>query len=180
MGFKDLLKRQVGQLLETDTGRHTSLADDIRNELDRGVADAIDPGRELRESQERAADLERTRTQPGFGQFVQIDGLPGQWEAVELLHFDDTAASFTLVDRLSGETAALHAVDDGTVLLDSPGDQHGANVVGAFWRTPTQTGIRLAGVELTADGVRRVRVTCDLRANTPVDEPEYTPPDYGG
>jgi len=178
--FKDIFKRQVEDLFNTkSTQRNPSLGDDVRNEFDRVLGDAIDPGREEREAARRAADLERTRTQTGLGQMVRIDGLAGDWEAVEMFHFDETSVSFTLVDRQSGETAQLSAVDDGTVILDSPADQHGGTAPGAFWRTETATGIRLDGVELTADQTRRVRVTCDLRGDFPPDEP-YEEQDYSG
>lgn len=179
MPLRDILKRQVENLLSTERNRrHVSLERDVRDEFDRVLTNAIDPGREEREAARQAASIERTRTQPGLGQFVQIEGIPGEWEAVELFHFDDTSAAFTLVDRRTGETAQLSAVDDGTVILDSPGDQHGATIPGAFWQTETQTGIRLAGAELTADQTRRVRITCDLRADLPRDEPEYPETDY--
>jgi hypothetical protein len=177
--LRDIFKRQVENLLSTDRNRgHVSLERDLHNEFDRVLTNAIDPGREQREAAQRAAGIERTRTQAGLGQFVTIDGIPGEWEAVEMFHFDDTSNAFTLVDRRTGETAQLSAVDDGTVILDSPGDQHGATILGAFWRTETETGIRLAGAVLTADQTRRIRVTCDLRAELPRDEPEYTEPDY--
>lgn len=170
MSFKDLLKRQVDNLLSTDRNRpHVSLEQDLRNEFDRVVGDAIDPRREERETAREAASRERTRTQQGFGQFVTIDGIPGEWEAVELMYYDETSASFTLVDRRTGETAQLSGVDDGTVILDSPGDQHGANIPGAFWRSATSTGIRLTSARLTADD-RAIVVTCDLSAQLPEEE----------
>lgn len=175
--FRDILKRQVDNLF-SGASQQQSLENDVRNEFDRAVTDAIDPGREQREAARRAADQEQIRTQAGLGQMVQIDGIPGQWEAVELLHFDETSVSFTLVDRLSGDTAQLSAVDDGQVLLDSPSDQHGGNFPGSFWRTGTQTGIRLTGAVLGADQVRRVTVTCDLSGDVPADEPEYAEPNY--
>ncbi|HSH21739.1 MAG TPA: hypothetical protein VK992_03865 [Candidatus Caenarcaniphilales bacterium] len=172
--FKDIFKRQVEDLLSTDRNRrHVSLERDLRDEFDRVLGNAIDPGREQREAARRAADVERTRTQQGLGQFVQIDGIPGEWEAVEMFHFDETSNAFTLVDRRTGETAQLSTVDDGTVILDSPGDQHGGNFPGAFWRTEAATGVRLDGAELTADQTRRVRVTCDLHGEVPPEEPEY-------
>jgi hypothetical protein len=181
MPFKDIFKRQVDNLLSTDRNRpNVSLERDVRNEFDRLLGDAIDPGREERETARRAADLERTRTQTGLGQFVQIEGIPGEWESVELFHFDETSAAFTLVDRRTGDTASLSAVDDGTVILDSPGDQHGTNIPGAFWRSDTQTGIRLDRAELTSDGTRRIWITCDLSAELPVEEPEYEEPEYSG
>jgi hypothetical protein len=85
------------------------------------------------------------------------------------MYFDETSASFTLVDRSSGDTAQLHAVDDGTVILDSPSDQHGSSIPGAFWRTATSTGIRLSSAVLTADD-RRIVVSCELSAELPADE----------
>lgn len=181
MPLRDIFKRQVDNLLSTDRNRRNpSLGQELHNEFDRALGDAIDPGREQREAAQRAADIERTRTQQGLGQFVRIEGIPGEWEAVELFHFDEASAAFTLVDRNTGETAQLSAVDDGTVLLDSPGDQHGGSFPGAFWRTETQTGIRLDGAELTAD-TRRIRVTGDIRADFPPEEPEYSDEsDYSG
>jgi hypothetical protein len=171
VSLRDLFKRQVDNLLSTERDRpHVSLEDDLRQQFDQALGDAIDPGRELREAEREAASRERIRTQAGFGQFVQIDGIAGQWEAVELMYFDETSASFTLVDRLSGDTAQLSAVDDGTVILDSPGDQHGSTIPGAFWRTATSTGIRLSAAVLTADD-RRIAVTCDLSADLPADGP---------
>ncbi len=173
MSFKDIFKRQVDNLLSTDRNRrHVSLERDLRDKLDDTIGDAIDPGRDEREAARRAADLEQTRTQQGLGQLVQIAGIPGQWEAVELFHYDDTSAAFTLVDRSTGNTAQLAAVDDGTVVLDSPADQHGATIPGAFWRAGSRSGIRLQGATLTADGTRSVTVTCDLSAEAPLD-PEY-------
>ena len=172
MSFKDILKRQVDNMLSTDRNRpHVSLEQDLREGFDQALGDAIDPGRDQREAEREAASRERIRTQQGFGQFVQIDGIPGQWEAVELMYFDETSASFTLVDRGSGETAQLSAVDDGTVILDSPGDQHGATIPGAFWRTGASTGIRLDSAVLTADD-RRIVVSCELSAALPSEEPE--------
>jgi hypothetical protein len=168
--FKDLLKRQVDNLLSTERNRpHVSLERDLRNEVDQALTDAIDPGREQREAAREAANMERTRTQEGLGQFVRIDGIAGEWEAVEMFYNDETSASFTLVDRLTGNTAQLSAVDDGTVILDSPGDQHGANIPGAFWRSTTDTGIRLDGAVLTADD-RRIVVTGELSAALPPEE----------
>ena len=82
VSFKDLLKRQVDNLLSTDRNRpHVSLEQDLQNQFDRTLGDAIDPGRHEREAAREAASRERTRTQPGFGQFVQINGMAGQWEA---------------------------------------------------------------------------------------------------
>jgi hypothetical protein len=171
VAFKDILKRQLDNLLSTDSNRpRVSLDEDLRQEFDLALGDAIDPGREQREADHEAASRERIRTQHGFGQFVQIDGISGQWEAVELMYFDETSASFTLVDRSSGDTAQLSAVDDGTVILDSPADQHGATIPGAFWRTATSTGIRLSSAVLTADD-RRIVVNCELTAELPADEP---------
>ena len=171
MSFKDLLKRQVDNLLSTERDRpHPSLEEDLHQQFDQALGDAIDPGREQREAEREAANRERIRTQDGFGQFVQIDGIAGQWEAVELMYFDETSASFTLVDRRTGETAQLSAVDDGTVILDSPGDQHGATIPGAFWRTGQNTGIRLRSAVLTADD-RRIVVSCELSAELPPEDP---------
>lgn len=180
MPFRDIFKRQVEDLFNTkSTQRNPSLDEEVRDEFDRVLGDAIDPGRDEREAARQAAELEQIRSQKGTGQPVQIDGLAGDWEAVELFHFDETVASFTLVDRVSGESAQLSAVDDGTVILDSPVGQHVATSAGAFWRTATGTGIRLAGVELMS-GEERIRVTCDLRGDVPPDEPEYQEPDYSG
>lgn len=174
MPFKDIFKRQVDNLLSTDRNRrHVSLERDLKNEFDRVLGDAIDPGREEREASRRAASIERTRTQPGLGQFVTIEGIAGEWEAVEMSYFDENGNAFVLVDRRTGETAQLSAVDDGTVMLDSPGDQHGATIPGAFWRTETETGIRLARAELTSDGTRRIWITADVRGELPPPEPEY-------
>jgi hypothetical protein len=171
MPLKDILKRQVDNLLSTDRDRRqVSLEQDVQDEFDRVLTNAIDPGREEREAAQEAANLERVRTQAGFGQFVQIDGIAGDWEAVEVMYSDETSASFTLVDRHTGDTAQLSAVDDGTVILDSPGDQHGGTIPGAFWRSGTQTGIRLARAELTA-GDRRIVVNCELSAALPREEP---------
>jgi hypothetical protein len=171
VSFKDLFKRQVDNLLSTDRNRpHVSLEEDLRDQFDTAVGDAIDPGREQREAARRAADLERTRTQQGLGQVVQLSGIAGEWEAVELFHHDESSAAFTLVDRRSGETAQLAAVDDGTVVLDSPGDQHGATIPGAFWRNETHTGIRLMGADLTSDGTRHVSATCDISAALPAED----------
>lgn len=179
MPLKDIFKRQVDNLLSTDRDRRpVSLERDLRHELDRVLGDAIDPGREEREAARQAAATEQTRTQQGLGQFVQIEGIPGDWEAVEMFHYDETSAAFTLVDRRTGETAQLSAVDDGTVVLDSPGDQHGGTFAGAFWRTDTRTGIHLDRAELTSDGTRRITVTCDLSAEVAAEEPDDVEPDY--
>lgn len=179
MPFRDIFKRQVEDLFNTkSTQVNPSLGEDVRNEFDKVLGDAIDPGREEREAARQAAELEEIRAQKGTGQVVQIDGLAGDWEAVEMFHFDEQSVSFTLVDRQSGEGAQLSAVDDGTVLLDSPIDQHGATLPGAFWRTETATGIRLERAELTAGHSRGLLVTCDLRGDIPPDEPEYQEPDY--
>ena len=91
--------------------------------------------------------------------------------SVELMYYDETSASFTLVDRSTGDTSQPSAVDDGTVILDSPGDQHGTNIPGAFWRTATSTGIRLNSAVLTS-GDRQIVVTCDLSADLPEEEEE--------
>ena len=90
-----------------------------------------------------------------------------------MFHADDTSVAFTLVDRRSGETGQLSAVDDGTVILDWPGGQHGASVPGAYWRSSTQTGVRLDGALLTSTGERPLRLSADLRAELPPEEPEY-------
>jgi hypothetical protein len=165
-----MFKRQVDNLLSSDRDRpQVSLEDDLRTQFDQALSNAIDPDRERREAEREAANLEHIRTQKGLGQFVQIDGIPGQWEAVELFYFDDTSASFTLVDRNTGQTAQLSGVDDGTVILDSPGDQHGATIPGAFWRTATTTGVRLNSAVLTSDG-RPIVVSCDLSAEAPAEE----------
>lgn len=175
MPLRDIFKRQIDNLLSTERNRtHVSLEEDLRNEFDRAVGNAIDPGRGEREAARREADIERSRTQAGLGQFVTIEGLPGEWEAVEMFHADETSVAFTLVDRRSGETAQLSAVDDGTVILDWPGGQHGAIVTGAYWRSSTQAGLRLAGAVLLSDGERPLTLSGDLRADLPSEEPDYS------
>ena len=179
MPFKDIFKRQVEDLFKSKSEqRQPSLGRELNEEFERVLGNAIDPGRDEREAAKRAAQLDQVRREKGTGQPVRIEGIPGDWEAVELTYFDQTSAAFALIDRISGDSAQLSAVDDGTVILDSPGDQFGTNVAGAFWRTATQIGIRLDGAELTADQTRRVRVTCDLRDELPPEEPEYQEPEY--
>lgn len=174
MPFRDILKRQVDNLLSTERNRpQVSLESDLREEFDRQLSNAIDPGREEREAARQAASIERTRTQEGLGQFVTIVGMAGQWEAVELFHSDETSAAFTLVDRSSGQTAQLAAVDDGTVVLDWPGGQHGADIPGAYWRNGTTVGIRLTAATLTSSGEQPLTVTADLSADVPVED-DYT------
>ena len=174
MPFKDILKRQVDNLLSTERNRpHVSLERDLRGEFDRQLSNVIDPGREAREAAREAASIERTRTQQGFGQFVTIIGIAGQWEAVELFHSDETSAAFSLVDRDSGDSAQLAAVDDGTVVLDWPGGQHGAAIPGAYWRNGTTVGIRLAAATLTSTGEQPLTVTADLSAAVPMED-DYT------
>jgi hypothetical protein len=171
MPFKDILKRQVDNLLSTERDRaHVSLGDDLRSEFDRQVSNAIDPDREAREAAQRQAEIDRAKAQPGLGQQIEILGMPGQWDAVELTYIDETSAAFALVDRLTGDGGQLAAVDDGTVVLDWPGGQHGANVLGAFWTSGTEVGIRLSGAVLTSIGESPITVNCDLRA--PAPEPE--------
>ena len=170
MSFKDLFKRQVENLVSTDRDRpNVSLEQDLQNQFDRAVTNAIDPGREQREAAREAEAIERIRTQEGLGQFVTMVGIPGEWEAVEMSYCDETSNAFTIVDRRTGETGQLAAVDDGTVILDSPRDQHGATIPGAFWRIGTRTGIRLRDVQLSSDGTRFVTVTCELSAEVPAE-----------
>ena len=177
MSFKDILKRQVDSLLSTDRSGSQAPEQDARSVFDRVLTDAIDPGRQEREAAQEAANLETIRTQPGLGHVVQIEGIGGEWEAVELFYNDETSASFTLVDRRTGNTAQLSAVDDGTVILDSPGDQHGATIPGAYWRNAAQTGITLQRAELTSDG-RPIHVSCELSAVLPPEEPYQPTPGY--
>jgi len=170
MSFRDLLKRQVENLVSTDRDQpNVSLEQDLQNQFDSALTNTIDPGHEQREAAREAEAIERTRTQPGLGQFVTITGIAGDWEAVEMSYWDETSNAFILVDRRTGETAQLAAVDDGTVILDSPRDQHGATIPGAFWRVGNRTGIRLSGAQLGADGTRFVNVTCELSAEVPAD-----------
>lgn len=179
MPFKDIFKRQVEDLFNSKSKqRHPSLGRELNNEFERMLGDAIDPGREEREAAKRAAELDKVRREKGTGQPVMIEGIPGDWEAIDLFHLDETSAAYTLIDRNTGDNAQLSAVDDGTVILDSPGDQFGTTIAGAFWRTASHIGIRLDGAELTADGTRRVRVTCDLRDELPPEEPDYQEPPY--
>ena len=167
MSFKDILKRQVDNLLSTDSRNQVSLDDDLRKEFDRQLTNAIDPGREQREAAERAAEVERSKTQPGLGQSIEIVGIDGRWDAVEMFHADETSAAFTLVDRLTGDIGQLAAVDDGTVVLDWPGGQHGATIPGAYWRNGALVGIRLNGAVLTSIGETPLTVTCELSGPAP-------------
>ena len=64
MSFKDILKRQVDNLLSSDRNRpHVSLEQDLREGFDQALGDAIDPGRDQREAEREAASRERIRTQ---------------------------------------------------------------------------------------------------------------------
>ena len=146
-----------------------SLEDELGDEWRESLQQVVDPGREEREAAQRAAALEEVRSQKGTGQPVTLEGYPGDWEAVELVVSDETTATFSLVDRQTGEWGQLGATDDGSVVVDLPDDQFSTNdAAGAFWQDGTATGIRLASVELRSDQ-RRIRVTCDLRADAPTE-----------
>lgn len=143
------------------------LGDEMRNEWRESLQQAVDPGRAQRDAAEREAALEEVRSQKGTGQPVTLEGYPGEWEAVELLVSDGTTATFTMVDRRTGEWGQVGASDDGSVVVDMPNDQFSAKgVAGAYWQDGKAIGIRLDGVELRSDQ-RRMRVTCDLRADAP-------------
>jgi hypothetical protein len=175
MPFKDILKRQVDNLLSTERDRpHASLGDDLRDAFDRQVSNAIDPGRETREAAQRQAEIDRAKAQPGLGQQIQIHGIPGQWDAVEMTYVDETSAAIALVDRLTGDGGQLAAVDDGTVVLDWPGGQHGATVPGAFWKSANQVGIRLNGAVLTSTGETPITISCDLSGPAADVEEDYS------
>src|SRR5687768_4060641 len=113
MPFKDIFKRQVEDLFRSKSEqRHPSLGRELNDEFERVLDNAIDPGRDEREAAKRAAELDEVRRAKGTGQPVRIEGIPGDWEAVELTYFDETSAAFALVDRNTGEGAQLSAVDD--------------------------------------------------------------------
>jgi hypothetical protein len=170
--LRDIFKRQAQDFLSSRPDRdRPSLADELRGEWDKAVGRAIDPGREDREAADRAAEVAEIRSRKGTGQPLRIEGYAGDWEAEEMVHFDDTTVTFALVDRAAGGSGQLGASDDGSVVLDVPDDQFAGRSQGAFWRTDSATGVRLDGVELSSDH-RRVRVTSDLRADYPPDEPQ--------
>jgi hypothetical protein len=171
---RDIFKRQVKDFLSSRPDRdrpspEDELRDHAREEWREALQDAADPGRREREDAERAAELEEVRSQKGTGQPVRLDGYPGEWEAVGLVAADETAVTLELVDRVSGAFGQIGATDDGSVVLDVPDDQFSTRgVAGALSYSPTTAGVRLDAVELSSDQ-RRVKVTCDLRADIPLD-----------
>lgn len=171
--MKDIFKRHVRDFFSTSSGRaedRPSLTEElgmeVRQRAKESAENALFPERAAREEKRRAADLERVRAERGTGQAVVLDGLRGEWEATELLVSDETTATFTLIDRASGDEAQLGATDDGLVILDTPDDQLTARgLEGAFWQDGSATGIRLDGVEVRSDSGRTIRISCDLRAD---------------